>query len=310
MLRPMATWSDWRNAMGNDRIRFIVTPVACILAASCGGVVEPADRHDAGEPGRCGALESLAVLPSASICVSRSVAIPLGYSIDATEVTRSQYEAWLSTGPDPSVQPQVCKWNSSFVPNPSSKLDPYVCHGNACEDHPQTFVDWCDAHAFCESFGKRLCGAIEGAAVSYDDLTFMAKGQWVGACTSGGIHNYPYGGSSTAEWDDGFDPRRCNGYDNWATGCKTGSCMTVPAGSLGDCQSTQTGFGGVYDLSGNVGEWEDSCDGFTGGQDFCHVRGGSFFSDRDSLRCVAGAYASERRADANDVTGFRCCSLQ
>lgn len=73
-------------------------------------------------------------------------------------------------------------------------------------------------------------------------------------------------------------------------------------GSLSDCQSNVSGYAGVYD---NVYEWEDSCDGRVGLADYCRLRGGSFSSTDDTLRCVFGASS---RADGNSNVGFRCCA--
>src|SRR5262249_6416251 len=78
------------------------------------------------------------------------------FCIDATEVTNGAYKAFLAASPDPSAQPAFCGWNTDY--SPSSFYGP--------DDHPVVYVDWCDAYAYCEAAGKRLCGAIGGGAVA------------------------------------------------------------------------------------------------------------------------------------------------
>jgi sulfatase modifying factor 1 len=215
-----------------------------------------------------------------------------GYSIDATEVTRCQYHAWLATTPSTNGQVSACTWNDSYEPicewPPGSK-----------GDHPVVCVDWCDAYAYCKAVGKRLCGKIGGGSTEYttgyDDAT---ESQWHNACSSGGMNEYPYG--------DTYELQTCNGTDKTGTGCTSGSCTTVEVGSLGGCESGVSGYTGVYDLSGNVSEWDDSCNGTSGQSDNCHVRAGSFNDYDLFLRCDYGS--SIGRSNFADSIGFRCCS--
>jgi formylglycine-generating enzyme required for sulfatase activity len=84
------------------------------------------------------------------------------------------------------------------------------------------------------------------------------------------------------------------GYDRAPTG-------TQPAGTT----SCEGGYAGLFDLSGNVGEWEDSCNGTTDA-DSCRIRGGSYQRASANLRCD-DTYTWQRGAAFVDV-GIRCCA--
>jgi formylglycine-generating enzyme required for sulfatase activity len=213
------------------------------------------------------------------------VMLPDGYAIDITEVTRSQYTAWLSTNPDPSAQPTYCLDSTRFQPDQWCMERPSVCQGSGCGQHPQVCVDWCDAIAYCQAVGKRLCGKIGGGANAVGDFADPTKSQWFNACSSGGRSDYSYGNAYNAE--------ACNN-----------SQTTVETGSLSTCQSSVLEYAGVSDLSGNVAEWEDSCLGYSRQADECRVRGGSFLDN--NLRCD-NADIFSRDTDSPTI-GFRCCA--
>ena len=230
------------------------------------------------------------------LCVAKMVSIagpaddagPADYSIDVTEVTQGQYDAWLSTGPEaPASTDRNCGWNKSYA----SQSTGYT--GLDAEHHPVVNVDWCDAYAYCEGIGKRLCGAIGGGAVAYS-LGFADAGisQWYRACTSGGTHIFPYG--------DTFQIGYCNGNAG-------GTLQQATAvGSLGQCITSVAGYADVHDLSGNVAEWEDSCNSASQ-LAFCRLRGGSYYNDAEGLSCGSDNYDDRNGVSAN--VGFRCCSL-
>jgi hypothetical protein len=58
-------------------------------------------------------------------------------------------------------------------------------------------------------------------------------------------------------------------------------------------------------MSGNVAEWEDSCENQTGPRDACHVRGGAFNGVGQDVGCRSAAGLSRRSSAAH--VGFRCC---
>lgn len=86
---------------------------------------------------------------------------------------------------------------------------------------------------------------------------------------------------------------------------------TTPVGSLFTCQSSVSGYAGVFDLSGNVAEWEDSCLAHSststpGYSDYCNMSGGSFSSDWGGLRSMTDSTSPRYYTDVK--IGFRCCS--
>ena len=213
------------------------------------------------------------------------VRLPDNYCIDSTEVTRGQYQEWLDTDPAIDGQSDTCDWNVSYGPDPGClKLDP--AENWEDWDHPAVCVDWCDAHAYCNAMGKRLCGRIRGGSVPWDEYRDIEVSQWHNACVSGPAQLvYPYG--LAYKWE------RCNGLDY-------GVFASLPVGSLETCQSTVPEYGGVYDLSGNVWEWVDSCGGGS-----CRIRGGSF-ARSNALSCHFDK--SLYPYDVDSHVGFRCCS--
>jgi sulfatase modifying factor 1 len=207
------------------------------------------------------------------------------YCIDSTEVTYAAYAAFVAADFAPSLQDAVCAWNKSFLPlewPPTSEMDGL----------PVRAVDWCDAVAYCRWNGKHLCGGIGGGAVPWDNLSDASTSQWYRACSASGTRTYPY--------SDVFDPLRCNGFAYSVAHGAQGK--TIPVGSEPSCEG---GYTGVFDMSGNVWEWEDACDGTTGESDLCSARGGSSGSQSDELAC---AFVRPVPRSSVAVAGFRCCS--
>ena len=219
-----------------------------------------------------------------------SVEMPQRFTIDATEVTRAQYDAWLNTTPSTANQPASCAWNTSFVP--SCEWPPAAEEGNL----PVECVDWCDAYAYCAGVGKRLCGKVGGGPVGYAMADSTAS-QWVTACSANGVNDFPYG--------DSYEPKTCNGQDNKPGGAPFPCATLKEAGAMAGCQSAEPGYAGVFDLSGNLFEWIDSCTAQTGEQDLCHSAGGSTCRTTPWLDCTTQVH--DLRSTKNPSLGFRCC---
>jgi formylglycine-generating enzyme required for sulfatase activity len=202
------------------------------------------------------------------------------FCIDSTEVTNDQYAAFLNAQPSAAGLPDPCANQKSFVPAGTWPAP------DGSKNVPVLNVDWCDAVAYCAWAGKRLCGKIGGGSNDTGDMADPAKSQWFAACSQGGVRDYPYGST--------YQKGTCNGE----------SVQAGPAavGSLGDCVG---GAPGLFDMSGNVAEWEDSCK-TSDNTVVCMARGGAFNSNPTGLAC--DATSKETRADPQDDVGFRCCS--
>ena len=226
------------------------------------------------------------------------IRVPAGFCIDATEVTRAQYGAWLATTPSIADQRTSCAFNTSFEPNIACLTTEFVCSGLDCDNHPQVCIDWCDAAAYCAGAGKRLCGRIGGGALGATaDALSASKSEWVYACTVGGSSGWPYGSAAISG--------RCNTKIETFRG-------TTPVGSLPGCESSLPAFTGLFDLVGNVWEFQDACESTSGATDLCVYRGGSFdllssASQSDQGCATSYSYNSLRGNSEGDV-GFRCCA--
>ena len=206
------------------------------------------------------------------------------FCIDTTEVTYALYQIFLDDieGTMPE-QPAVCSWNDSF--DPATML----ANGESSQ-LPVRGVDWCDAYVFCAWSGKRLCGRPGGGPASYDQPALEEESQWYSACSEDGSHAFPYG--------DSYEEQSCNGGDYGDA-----EIGPVPVGSITSCSG---GYPGIYDMSGNVWEWEDSCDANTGEADLCRARGGAFGNGGDLHRCDYADFSPARNFTAGPM-GIRCC---
>ncbi len=265
------------------------------------GTTHASGGANAGGPSTTGCTGSFETVQSSTgLCVAVMVPITApsaseNYSIDATEVTKGQYDLWLATNPAlPTSADVTCGFVTSYAEQSTSSI--YT--GTDAAHHPVVYVDWCDAYAYCKGVGKRLCGAIAGGTNAYASYADATLSQWYRACSLAGADSYPYGNT--------YQATNCDGADY-------GTNQTVSVGSLANCVTSTTGYAGAYDLSGNVYEWEDSCRD-TSQSAACHIRGGSFLDD-GGLDVGGGSgfltcgddYVAARDLAYYDV-GFRCCA--
>jgi len=209
------------------------------------------------------------------------------FCVDATEVTNADYARFLAGGSEPrrdTDAPAACADKGSYEPAagwPAAGRDAF----------PVVHVDWCDARAYCSWAGKRLCGRRGGGVLAPSDAADARASQWFAACSRDGASRFPYG--------DSYDLFACNGPDR----PRPGPPGTSAAGSLAACAAAS----GALDMSGNVHEWEDACDG-----EACLARGGAFrrvqLVDIGGASVACAATLSLPRLAARDDLGFRCCS--
>lgn len=153
-------------------------------------------------------------------CPADQVPLVSGGCIDRTEVNNQAYRAFVDArGGDLSGRPEACAFDTQN--EPSQEWPP----SQGRLEHPVTFVDWCDAFAYCSYLGRSLCAA----------------GAWREAC---GTLAYPYGAS--------YQAGTCQGDAQ-----NPGQRRTDPVGSHPGC----VGPSGALDLSGSVEEWINDCAG-------------------------------------------------
>ncbi|MFW5738989.1 MAG: formylglycine-generating enzyme family protein [Myxococcota bacterium] len=262
------------------RSQMLLVSAALLALVACGGEEDGAGggAGSAGAAGQAGGAGG-----AGQILSPEMVQLPAGFWIDSTEVTRAQYQSWLDTTPLKAGQPSECNWNDDYTPG---------CHWPPGDepDHPVSCVDWCDAYAFCSAVGKRLCGKIGGGPAALEDRDDSSRSQWYYACSSNGLYEYPYGND--------FNDSACNVEEAQQGGI-------AGTASFEECKSSEPGFEGVFDLTGNVREWTDACTGAAGADDSCEERGGSYGMAGIGTRCRLATTA--KRNEPAEGLGFRCC---
>jgi len=209
------------------------------------------------------------------------------YCIDRAEVTNQQYLAFTERYTvDTVIATTECDGNTSLVPDESC--------GGALTDLPSrnlpvVCVDFCDAQAYCMMHGRRLCGRVGGVMNNPGDDANATASEWYAACTGPNEYIYPYGNTASAS--------ACNG-----SGYAPSNMGPRDVQTLASCQG---GVNGVYNMSGNVSEWEWSCTSSKANA-ICSTRGGGFRDGPYELRCTGSIGVS--RLDASDSLGFRCCA--
>jgi formylglycine-generating enzyme required for sulfatase activity len=211
------------------------------------------------------------------------------YCIDTTEAPVALYDHFINDiNVNPATgQPPECAWNTSYMPY----YPVYMGNPNRAK-LPQTAVDWCDALAFCTYWGKHLCGnRFDGGALDQDAA--LKDGQWYAACTNGTSQTYPYG--------DNYNP----------DACRTGLAFDAGPAVVPTSSSCQGGVPGLFDMSGNLQEWENSCisSGGDAALDQCVLRGGTWFYPTDSVTCALnnGGALNPRNGGDTSANGVRCC---
>ncbi len=250
------------------------------------------------------------------------------YCVDQSEVTKGQYFQFITANVSVATQTNTaCKAaNTTFVPRgawpPATAPDSLSFNLGL----PVHYVDWCDAAAYCTWAKKQLCGLVGGGTLPPAQSADATKSAWYNACSAQGTKAYPYSAST-------FDNTKCNSDGVGTSGTETVAndrnqgfgfpgtngddgvyrvAISDAAGviSAPDHIGCVGGSVNLYQMSGNVAEWEDSCAG-TAATDTCFVRGGSYADSSLNQQCTStrNVVRMPPAADPDPLkdVGFRCC---
>ena len=247
-----------------------------------GGVGADAGASSAGAPaagaggGGCDCPPEMPTCEGGQCTVRGPTMVPVNdFFMDSTEVTIAHYNEFLAAkGDDVSGQPAFCSWNLKYAPEPGEVSDELAL--------PMSYVDWCDAWAFCAWADKRLCGKIGGGSLTDAEVTESTLSQWSRGCGGPNADTHPSIGGVYQTCND-------NGAGLFAAGST--------------CEGS---YAGLFDTQGNAAEWVDSCAENSGAADICLSLGGSYTGlGLDYCDEVPTEWA---RSDRYDPLGFRCCS--
>lgn len=208
-----------------------------------------------------------------------------GHCIDTLETTFVQYLQFANgTSPEGGANlPPECAFKTSFTPDQVGQD----------LDMPVAYIDWCDAWAYCNSLGKRLCGGMNGETISDKDFKDPSKSYWMYVCSKNGMQDFPYGNS--------FDSTACRLTEDPEAGTDMGP---VHPGTMKKCEG---GYPGIFDMVGNIREWENACSGDAGATDQCRRRGAAFNEVNQPESNCAFDYESPRNVRTLS-SGVRCCA--
>lgn len=226
------------------------------------------ETGDGAVPGECGSYRGAKMVRVGTYC------------IDSTEVTRGQFLEYLAAPAKDrmAARPADCSWNTT---------DPSINATTELLGLPVGDTNFCDAMAYCAWANKRLCGRVGGGSNATEHFNDATKSEWFAACSVNGAQTYPYG--------DTYSAARCFTEEATveATGSRTG------------CAGGTKPYSEVFDLVGNIIEWENSCTGSVSSKTTrCRARGGSY---------GIGSLATCAMDDLTQVDvrlpgfGFRCC---
>ena len=236
------------------------------------------------------------------------------FCIDQTEVSVGDYRAFYEGNNfplAPTLIPPHCSWKGTAAAGyrpmghgPGGQVVDYIWghfDTKTEENRPVQGLDWCDAATYCAWAGKRLCGSDMPANRHIDSTQTMwaHAGEWFRACAGPTGTPYPYGAT--------FNATACN---EGGVGTDPDPFKTANVDMPSTCVAAWPA-GNVFDLLGNVAEYEDDCvdgSGATEAQDVCHVRGGPYPLSGNYNTCdYYQAAVPDLRGDKGDYNGARCC---
>ncbi len=287
----------------------------------------------------CGPDQACACPPSMAVV---SKATGGAYCVDQVEITKGQYNKFINANVPIGDQKDACgppaagqlPRNETFIPRgawpPAAAPGLPIGSVSFSLGLPVHYVDWCDAAAYCKWANKQLCGKINGGTLPQISANDHTQSAWYNACSAQGTKDWPY--------STDYEASKCNGtgvgqpgiYDSTLNGSPpgrafgfgganqdTGVYQTVMSDTNGNILSLEEhhlgcagGSLNLYQMSGNVAEWEDSCDG-PDATSSCNLRGGSYAASGvdTTLRCDAARTQVRLPTTAGVLAdvGFRCC---
>jgi formylglycine-generating enzyme required for sulfatase activity len=221
----------------------------------------------------------------------------LHFCIDSTEVTEAQYEAFAASLTTP-LKTEIAAHLGPFCSNQIMNAVVFP-HADPTSALPMRNIGWCQAQAFCDWAGKRLCGGPDGGiapGVDPDDKAFGMH-EWIYACTRAGTKFFSYGSAA--------DAGTCNTQQ-----LDGGPSPVEPVGSRAACQG---GYPGIYDMLGNAAEWENSYAELddAGRPNYTHFRGSNYEFSPYSNDCAHSGNATGIPGELDNgipYVGVRCCA--
>jgi formylglycine-generating enzyme required for sulfatase activity len=207
--------------------------------------------------------------------------------IDSTEVTVGQYRVFFNSNDAGTItQLPVCSWNATLTPANGMP-------GTGADPKPIANLNWCQAQDFCAWAGKSLCGAPDGGPYPFIAFSSPAQSTWMNACSANGTQSYPYGTT--------LDASACN-ISTFDAGVPV-----APAGSFAGCQGSLPG---LFDMVGNVKEWENAClpSGTDAAADVCRRRGAGVDDPGNPALKTCAWDESDTRDHQSYTSGVRCCA--
>jgi formylglycine-generating enzyme required for sulfatase activity len=211
-----------------------------------------------------------------------------GVCIDAYEVTVEQFAGFLNAhGNDCKVEGYwdmrglyACFAEGYGSGEQIEKQGDTWSFEQGMENYPVYGVTYFGAKQACEQWGKSLCTleAWELACGGPDDLL------------------YPYGNT--------FEMDVCNS--------ETLDCDFPSVKEIGSYPQCEGGYPGIFDMSGNVGEWVDFCWYSEYSHHYvCATPGGTGCGPKEHATCRYPDEPSDPQLEAvydfNEKLGFRCC---